>query len=67
MLSTGIHRLLGAIELTMLVIVAALIDTAFGSLAATRVLLVVTAVVAVTVVIGHFISIVTSDRLTRNR
>ncbi|MDA2978933.1 MAG: CDP-alcohol phosphatidyltransferase family protein [Actinomycetota bacterium] len=66
-LSTGIHRILGAIELTMLVIVAALIDTAFGSLAATRVLLVVTAVVAVTVVIGHFISIVTSDRLTRNR
>jgi phosphatidylglycerophosphate synthase len=59
------HRILGAVEASMLIAVAALIDAFLGDLTATRWLLVVFGVVAVVVFAGHLVSVLASDRLTR--
>lgn len=58
-----LHRLVGAIELTLLLVVAAVVDTLVGDLVGTRGLLVATAGVAAVVAVGHPITILTSDRL----
>ena len=48
---------------TLLALVAALVDVALGSLAATQVLVVVQVATGVIVVTGHLFMIVKSDRL----
>jgi phosphatidylglycerophosphate synthase len=58
-----LHRLVGAIELTLLAVVAAVIDAVIGDLLATRVLLAGVGFTAVAVAIGHPITIVSSQRL----
>jgi phosphatidylglycerophosphate synthase len=58
-----LHRLIGAVELSLLLVLAAVIDGLRGDLLATQVLLVVTAVVALVVALGHPITILTSRRL----
>jgi hypothetical protein len=50
-------------ELTALALVASIVDASRGGLAAVRVLDVALLVIAGIVVIGHLLSIVTSDRL----
>ncbi|GAA1268588.1 CDP-alcohol phosphatidyltransferase family protein [Kitasatospora nipponensis] len=61
----GLHRLCNGIECTLLLLVAAVVDTVRGDLTATRV-----AVVAVTVIVwllvpAHIVSIVSSSRLKK--
>jgi phosphatidylglycerophosphate synthase len=58
-----IHRLVGAIELTLALVVAALVDAASGSLVGTRALTAVATAVSLAVAIGHPIMILSSDRL----
>jgi hypothetical protein len=58
-----IHRLVGAIELTLAAVVAAVLDLLLGDLLASRALLVAVGLTAVAVAIGHPITIVTSRRL----
>jgi phosphatidylglycerophosphate synthase len=58
-----LHRLVGAVELSLLLVVAAVIDAALGDLAGTRSLLVATLGVALVVALGHPITILTSQRL----
>ncbi len=57
------NRALLAIEMTGLAVIVAMIDAANGSLSAVRVLDVALLVIAMTVVAGHLLSTVTSDRL----
>ena len=57
------HRIIGAVELSLLIVVAAVIDQLSSSLTATRVLAVAVAVVAVLQTGLHFVSIVASRRL----
>jgi hypothetical protein len=57
------NRALLAMELTGLALVASIIDASRGGLAATRVLDAGLLVIAGIVVVGHLLSIVTSDRL----
>ncbi|HTW21852.1 MAG TPA: CDP-alcohol phosphatidyltransferase family protein [Mycobacteriales bacterium] len=57
------NRALLALELTMLAVVAAVVDAARGGLSAFRVLDVGLLVVAGIVVVGHLLATVTSDRL----
>jgi phosphatidylglycerophosphate synthase len=57
------NRALLAMELTGLALVASIIDASRGGLAASRVLDVALLVIAGIVVVGHLLSIVTSDRL----
>jgi len=52
-----------AMELTGLAVVSGVIDAARGGLGAYQVLSVVLLVIAGIVVVGHLLSIVTSDRL----
>jgi phosphatidylglycerophosphate synthase len=59
------HRILGAVEASMLIAIVAIIDAGLGDLTATRILVTVFGVVAVVVFVGHLISILASDRLTR--
>ncbi len=59
------HRILGAVEASMLILIAAIVDTQRGDLVASRSLLIVFASVAAIVFIGHLVSILSSDRLTR--
>ena len=57
------HRLYHSIELSLLILVAAVVDQVAGSLVGTRVLLVVLLPAALLAVAGHFLAIVTSSRL----
>ena len=59
------HRILGAVEASMLIAVVAVIDAIIGDLTATRILVSVFGVVAIIVFVGHLVSILASDRLTR--
>ncbi len=59
-----LHRLIGAIELTLLLLVAATVDAVRGDALATQVLLTATAAVALLVAVGHPVTILTSRRLT---
>jgi hypothetical protein len=58
-----LHRLIGAVELTLLLLIAATIDAVRGDLLATQVLLAATAAVALLVAVGHPVTILTSRRL----
>jgi phosphatidylglycerophosphate synthase len=58
-----LHRIIGAVELSLLIVAAAVIDKLTDGLAATRVLAVAVAVVAVVQTGLHFVSIVASRRL----
>jgi phosphatidylglycerophosphate synthase len=58
-----IHRLVGAIELTLLAVAAAVLDAFLGDLVATRVLLGAVGLTALAVAVGHPITIVSSQRL----
>jgi len=57
------HRLYHSIELTLLVLVAAVVDTITGDLTGTRALLMVLIPASVLAVAGHFLAIVSSARL----
>ncbi len=58
-----IHRITHAVELSMLVLVTAIIDAARGGLTATRALLIACLVVAALMVIAHLVAIMASRRL----
>jgi phosphatidylglycerophosphate synthase len=58
-----VHRLIGAIELSLLLVVGSVVDGARGDLWATRLLLASTVTVAAIVVVGHPLTILTSRRL----
>jgi phosphatidylglycerophosphate synthase len=57
------HRVIGAVEVSLLILAAAVIDYLRGGLTATRVLVVVVAAVAVVQTLLHLISILASRRL----
>jgi phosphatidylglycerophosphate synthase len=57
------HRLYHSIELSLLILVAALADLATGDLVVTRVLLLVLVPASLLAVAGHFLAIVSSARL----
>ncbi len=58
------HRIIGAVELSLLILAAAVVDTVFGfDRAAVRVLMVAVAVVAVLQTVLHLVSILASRRL----
>jgi phosphatidylglycerophosphate synthase len=57
------HRIIGAVELSLLILAAAVIDQLAGNLTATRVLTVAVAIVAAVQTVLHFVSIVASRRL----
>jgi len=57
------HRLYHSIELSLLILAAALVDLATGHLTGTRVLLVVLVPASLLAVAGHFLAIVSSSRL----
>lgn len=58
-----LHRIIGAVELSLLVLLAALLDAAAGGLPFTRVLTAVVAVVALVQTLLHLVSILASRRL----
>ncbi|MFP4634623.1 MAG: CDP-alcohol phosphatidyltransferase family protein, partial [Nitriliruptoraceae bacterium] len=58
-----LHRLIGAVELSLLLIVAAVVDAVRGDVLATQVLLAAVGAVALLVAVGHPITILTSRRL----
>jgi phosphatidylglycerophosphate synthase len=58
-----VHRLVGAIELTLAAVVAAVLDLVLGDLVASRVLLAAVGLTALAVAVGHPITIVSSQRL----
>lgn len=58
------HRVVQAVELSILVVIAALWDLLNGGLAATRVLAVACVVVAVVQMVLHLVSILASRRLS---
>jgi phosphatidylglycerophosphate synthase len=58
-----VHRILGAVELSLLAVVAAIADAATASTAGSRTLLVVAVAVGVIVALGHPVMILTSQRL----
>jgi phosphatidylglycerophosphate synthase len=58
-----LHRVIQAVELSLLILVAALIDAARGGLAATRVLTIGCLVIAAFMVVAHLVAIVASRRL----
>jgi len=58
-----VHRITQAVELSLLIVVAALADTVRGGLTATRVLVVTCLVVAAVMVIAHLAAILVSRRL----
>ena len=59
----GVHRITHAIELSVLILIAAIIDTIRGDLLATRVLVVTCLVVAALMVAAHLVAIMASRRL----
>jgi phosphatidylglycerophosphate synthase len=58
-----IHRIIQAIELSVLVLIAAIIDAARGGLTATRVVLIACLIVAALMVVAHLAAILASRRL----
>jgi phosphatidylglycerophosphate synthase len=60
-----VHRAIQAVELSLLILVAAIIDAALGGLAATRVLTVACLVIAGLMVVAHLAAIVASRRLAQ--
>ncbi|HEU5422232.1 MAG TPA: CDP-alcohol phosphatidyltransferase family protein [Nitrolancea sp.] len=58
-----VHRITQAVELSVLVLAAAIIDTAVGGLIVTRFLLLACLVVAALMVIAHLVAIMASRRL----
>src|SRR2546421_14116 len=58
-----LHRIIQAVELSLLILVAAIIDAIAGNLTATRVLLLACLVIAALMVVAHLAAIVTSRRL----
>jgi phosphatidylglycerophosphate synthase len=57
------HRAYHSVEMTLLALVAAVVDTATGGLGATRVLVVALAALGLVTVVGHVVAILTSSRL----
>jgi len=57
------HRIIQAVELSVLILAAAVADAAVGGLTATRVLAVVTLVVGALIAVAHLVAIVASRRL----
>jgi phosphatidylglycerophosphate synthase len=60
-----IHRIIQQIELSVLVLLAAIADQIRGGLLATRVVLVAALIVAALMVLAHLAAIIASDRLAR--
>ena len=58
-----VHRMIQAVELSGLILVAAIADAATGSLTATRVLVVAALAVAALMTVAHLVAIVASGRL----
>ena len=58
-----VHRIIQAVELSVLILVAAIVDAASGTLTATRVLTVVALVVGAVMTVAHLAAIVASRRL----
>ncbi|KOX20869.1 CDP-alcohol phosphatidyltransferase family protein [Nocardiopsis sp. NRRL B-16309] len=58
-----VHRVIQAVELSLLIVVAAVVDAFLGDLAATRVLVVACAFVGVVMSFAHFVSVLASRRL----
>jgi phosphatidylglycerophosphate synthase len=58
-----VHRAIQAVELSLLILIAAIIDAARGGLTATRVLTVACLVIAALMVVAHLAAIVASRRL----
>jgi phosphatidylglycerophosphate synthase len=58
-----VHRVIQAVELSVLILVAAITDAVRGGLAATRVLVVACLVIAALMAVAHLIAIVASRRL----
>jgi phosphatidylglycerophosphate synthase len=58
-----VHRAIQAVELSLLILIAAIIDTAAGGLTATRVLTVACLVIASLMVVAHLAAILGSRRL----
>jgi phosphatidylglycerophosphate synthase len=59
-----VHRVIQAVELSVLILVAAIADAATGTLTATRVLTVVALAVSVLIAAAHLVAIVASRRLS---
>jgi hypothetical protein len=57
------HRLYHSIELTLLILAAAVVDAVTGGLIGTQTLLIVLLPAALLAVAGHFVAIVSSSRL----
>ncbi len=58
-----VHRIIQSIELSVLVLIAAIIDAARGGLVATRVVLIACLVVGALMVVAHLVAIMASRRL----
>jgi hypothetical protein len=61
--SLRVHRIIQAVELSVLILLAAIADAAAGDLTATRVLTVVALAVGVLMTAAHLVAIVASRRL----
>jgi hypothetical protein len=59
-----VHRIIQAIELSVLILIAAVVDSARGGLLATRVVLLTCLVVAALMVVAHLVAIMASRRLS---
>jgi phosphatidylglycerophosphate synthase len=59
-----VHRIIQAIELSVLVLIAAIIDSARGGLTATRVVLLACLIVAALMLVAHLVAIMASRRLS---
>ena len=58
-----LHRIIHAVELSLLILLAAIIDAITGTLTATRVLLLTCLIVAALLVVAHLVAVVASGRL----
>ncbi len=59
----GVHRITQAVELSLLILLAAIADQLRGGLTATRVLLLACLAVSALMVVAHLVAIVASRRL----
>ena len=57
------HRIIQAVELSVLILAAAIVDAATGSLTATRALTVAALAVGALMTVAHLVAIVASRRL----
>jgi hypothetical protein len=58
-----IHRIIGGIELSLLAVIAAIVDTIAGAPVGSMTLLGIVAAVAAVVAVGHPVSVLSSQRL----